>query len=64
MGKPKKAPLAGKARQQQQAAKPNPFELKKTKKKFDVVGKRDKSGAKNVVKAREDAVNKVCRGGR
>jgi hypothetical protein len=41
------------------AAKPNPFELKGSKRKFDVLGKRDKDGKKNVIKSREEAVNKV-----
>jgi hypothetical protein len=60
MAKPKKGLPPSKARQQhQQGAKANPFELRTTKRKFDVVGKRDKSGAKNVVKARQEAVNKV-----
>lgn len=44
----------------QAAPKVNPFELKKSKKKFDVLGKRDKaSEARNVIKSREDAVEKV-----
>ncbi|WIA18434.1 hypothetical protein OEZ85_009894 [Tetradesmus obliquus] len=40
------------------AAKPNPFELKGSKRKFDVMGKRDKEGKKNIIKSREEAVNK------
>eukprot|EP00983_Pelagomonas_calceolata_P130506 1161689-Pelagomonas_calceolata.AAC.10 len=42
--------------------KPNPFELKtKVAKKFDVTGKRQgkAAGQKNVIKARQDAVDKV-----
>ena len=41
------------------AAKPNPFELKGSKRKFDVMGKRDKDGKKNIIKSREEAVNKL-----
>jgi hypothetical protein len=59
MAKPKKGLPAAKLRQQQQSAKPNPFELKTSKSKFDVVGKRNKGSVKNVVKARQEAVNKV-----
>lgn len=43
----------------QQPPKPNPFELKGSKRKFDVVGKRDKDGKKNIIKQREEAVEKV-----
>ncbi len=41
--------------------KPNPFEIKKTKTRFEVVGRRTaKSGAaRNVVQAREDATKRV-----
>lgn len=39
--------------------KVNPFELKKTRTKFDVVGRRLKGTTKNVVQARQDAHNKV-----
>eukprot|EP00775_Hariotina_reticulata_P008704 gene8704-8885_t len=42
----------------QQPPKPNPFELKGSKRKFDVVGKRDKDGKKNIIKQREEAVEK------
>jgi len=55
--KKKKAPRAVQA--QQQAPKVNPFELKGSRKKFDVLGKRDKGDKKNVIKSREEAVNKV-----
>lgn len=55
--KKKKLPRAVQA--QQHAAKLNPFELKGSRKKFDVLGKRDKGEKKNVIKSREDAVNKV-----
>lgn len=44
---------------QQQAPKLNPFELKGSKKKFEILGKRDKSDKKNVIRSREEAVNKV-----
>ena len=43
-----------------ESARPNPFELKGTKRKFDVVGRRDKDGKKNVIQSREAAVAKVC----
>jgi hypothetical protein len=47
---------------QQQAPKLNPFELKKSRKKFEVLGKRDATDKqRNVIQAREDANNKVCR---
>lgn len=58
MVKKRKVPRAVQA--QQEAPKLNPFELKGSRKKFDVLGKRDKSDKKNVIKAREEAVNKVC----
>jgi hypothetical protein len=38
----------------------NPFELKGSRKKFAVLGKRDRADKKNVIKSREEAVNKVC----
>ncbi|GAX76160.1 hypothetical protein CEUSTIGMA_g3604.t1 [Chlamydomonas eustigma] len=50
----KKTPAASRA-----APKPiNPFELKKSKTKFETVGRRIKGANKNVIKAREEAVNK------
>lgn len=55
--KKKKAPRAVQA--QQQAPKVNPFELKGSRKKFDVLGKRDKGDKKNVIKSREEAHSKV-----
>ena len=55
--KKRKVPRAVQA--QQQAPKLNPFELKGSRKKFDVLGKRDKADKKNVIKLREEAVNKV-----
>jgi hypothetical protein len=59
--KKKKVPRAVQA--QQATPKVNPFELKGSKRKFDVLGKRDKGEKKNVIKSREDAVNRVsaCR---
>jgi hypothetical protein len=39
--------------------KPNPFELKKTRTKWEVVGRRIKGTTKNVVQAREEATKKV-----
>jgi hypothetical protein len=56
--KRKKVPRAVQA--QQQAPKVNPFELKGSRKKFDVLGKRDKGDKKNIIKTREEAVNRVC----
>lgn len=55
--KRKKVPRAVEAKQQ--PPKLNPFELKNSKKKFDVLGKRDKQGKQNIIKSREEAVNKV-----
>lgn len=43
----------------EQPAKLNPFELKGTKRKFEVLGRREKTGKKNVIKSREAAVAKV-----
>jgi hypothetical protein len=57
MGK-KKKPSDSK-RQQQPSLKVNPFELKKSKKKFEVLGRRENGQTKNVVKARADAITKV-----
>lgn len=37
----------------------NPFEIKKTKTRFDTVGRRLKGSTKNVVRAREQAIDKV-----
>ena len=62
MAKKRKAaatPRAAQAAQQQ--AKPNPFELKRSKRKFDVLGRKIKGDGKNVVKSREDALLKVGR---
>ena len=39
-------------------AAPNPFEMKKTKSRFNVLGRSLKGSSKNVVKARTDAVNR------
>jgi hypothetical protein len=48
------------ARKQRAAVpKVNPFELKRTRAKFDVLGRRVKGAVKNVVQARQDAQNKV-----
>ena len=55
--KKKKVPRAVQA--QQQAPKLNPFELKGSRKKFDVLGKRDKKEKNNVIKSREEAYNRV-----
>lgn len=56
--KKKKVPRAVEAKQQ--PPKLNPFELKSSRKKFDVLGKRDRQAKRNVIKSREEAVNKVC----
>lgn len=42
-----------------QPRKPNPFELKTTKGHFDTIGRRSAGAKKNVIEAREEAVNKV-----
>lgn len=55
--KKKKVPRAVQA--QQHAPKLNPFELKGSRKKFDVLGKRDKKEKSNVIKSREEAYNRV-----
>jgi hypothetical protein len=57
MKKKKLMPKAVAAKQQ--PPKPNPFELKGSKRKFDVLGKRDKDGKKNIIRQREEAVEKV-----
>eukprot|EP00879_Flechtneria_rotunda_P030715 GHRR01033386.1.p1 GENE.GHRR01033386.1~~GHRR01033386.1.p1 ORF type:complete len:144 (+),score=57.93 GHRR01033386.1:672-1103(+) len=56
--KKRRVPSAVQAKQQ--PPKPNPFELKGSKRKFSVLGKPDNSSTKNVTKQREEAVNKVC----
>jgi nucleolar protein 14 len=38
--------------------KPNPFEIKRSKTKFETLGRRLKGASKNVIKAREDSVTK------
>ena len=38
--------------------KTNPFELKKTKTKFETLGRRIKGSTKNVIKAREESVQR------
>ena len=43
----------------QAAVKPNPCELKRSKRKFDVLGRKIKGDCKNVVKSREEALLKV-----
>lgn len=55
-----KAPLAAQKKAQQNA-KPNPFEIKRAKTKFDTLGRRVTKTAnkKSVVVARADAVNRV-----
>ncbi|KIY96116.1 hypothetical protein MNEG_11848, partial [Monoraphidium neglectum] len=59
VGKKKKVPAKAQApRGGGQGAKPNPFELKGTKRKFDVLGRREKTGKKNIIQSREDAVTK------
>jgi hypothetical protein len=60
MGKKKKVPV--KLQAKQAPAKTNPFELKGSKRKFDVLGKRDKDEKKNVIKSREAASVKVWHG--
>ena len=57
----KKVPLKAARSQKPGAAPPklNPFELKGSKRKFDVLGRREKAGKKNVVQSREAAVVKV-----
>lgn len=56
--KPRKKPGFGPAAAAKRPAKPNPFELKKTKSKFSVLGRKNK-GQLNVVKARQEANTKV-----
>jgi hypothetical protein len=58
MAKKREAAAAPRAAQNAQA-KPNPFELKRSKRKFDVLGRKIKGDGKNVVKSREDALLKV-----
>lgn len=54
-----KKPKVLAAQLKQVQKKPNPFELKKNKTKFEAVGRRNKGAVKNVIKARAEAVNKV-----
>lgn len=54
----KNVPMAARASSKPSAAKPNPFELARCKKKFNVIGRR--AGVeKNVNAARSDAVQRV-----
>lgn len=57
--KRKHVPLAVSKHHKQAANPQNPFELKRSKRKFEVLGRRVKGDSKNVVQARQDAVNKV-----
>ena len=59
----KKRQLPIKAAQKAAAPKVNPFELKRTKSKFNVIGRRLKGSTKNVVEARQEANNRVRIGG-
>jgi len=63
MGSKKKqktpAKSAGKAKPAKAA---NPFELKGSKRKFEVLGRREKTGNKTIVQSREAAVAKVRAG--
>lgn len=65
MGSKKKVPLKAakggpqRGKQAAAAAAPNPFALKGTRRKFEVLGRREKTGKKNVLQAREAAVAKV-----
>ncbi len=60
----KKRPAAraapGKKKAAVQEKAPNPFELKGSKRKFNVLGRRVKGDKKSLVQARSDAVDKVC----
>lgn len=61
----KKGGMPVKAMKAAAPKKPNPFELKKTKTKFDVIGRRiGKNQTKNVIQARSDAINRVRSSGR
>lgn len=62
MAKKFKQRLPAAASVKAQPKKPNPFELKKTRTKFEVVGRKIKGSTKNVVQARQDAVNRVREG--
>lgn len=54
------APGAGGGGGARPSSKPNPFELKSTKKmRFATIGQRNKGAKRNVVKAREEAIQKV-----
>lgn len=57
MSKKRKVPAAVQAKAA--PAKPNPFELKGSKRNFSVLGKRDKTDKTNVLKSREAAQLKV-----
>ncbi len=41
------------------APRANPFELKSSKRKFEVLGRREKQGSRNVIQSREEAVERV-----
>lgn len=63
-GKPAPAKAAGKkrplaAQMKSQPKKPNPFELKGSKGHFDTMGRRSAGKKKNVIEARQEAVNRV-----
>ncbi|GFH18365.1 uncharacterized protein HaLaN_15159, partial [Haematococcus lacustris] len=59
MAKKQARPAAAvKASMKASPKQPNPFDLKKNKAKFDVLGRRVKGSTKNVVQARVDANTK------
>lgn len=58
MGKKQKTLNVGASKARKSAASVNPFEMKKTKTRFDVLGRSLKGAATNVVKARTDAVKR------
>jgi hypothetical protein len=64
MAKKKLAPKAargarGGASAAKSGGKTNPFELKGSRRKFEVLGRREKAGKNNVIASREAAVAKV-----
>jgi nucleolar protein 14 len=54
----KRSHVGGGVAMKKAAASVNPFEMKKTKSRFDVLGRSMKGAATNVIKARSDAVKK------
>lgn len=55
----RKAPFAAAGRNARKEAEPNPFEKGHGKQKFNIIGRKNLSAAKNINKARSEAIDKV-----